>query len=173
LFGQIDANLDSKNRSVIARSVLVDMEPKVVQQATQFAAHTGLWRYDMSNTFTKQSGSANNWAFGYNTHATSVKEPVLDIIQAEAEKCDSLSGFLVVMSLAGGTGSGLGTFLTEELRDYYPHSFIVNQPVWPFQDGEVIVQNYNAILSMSHLAQVPYIYSVHLMSLGLRRTNCH
>jgi len=31
------------------------------------------------------------------------------------------------MSLAGGTGSGLGSHLTRRLRDDYPHCFIVNQ----------------------------------------------
>jgi len=31
------------------------------------------------------------------------------------------------MSLAGGTGSGLGSYLTRRLRDEYPHCFIVNQ----------------------------------------------
>lgn len=57
------------------------------------------------------------------------------------------------MSLAGGTGSGVGAYITAALRDEYPHSFIVNQVVSPYNTGEVIVQNYNAVLTLSHLYQ--------------------
>ena len=55
------------------------------------------------------------------------------------------------MSLAGGTGSGVGAYVTQHLRDEFPHSFIMNQVVLPYQTGEVIVQNYNAVLTLSHL----------------------
>ena len=30
---------------------------------------------------------------------------------------------------------------------------MVNQVVWPYKTGEVIVQNYNAVLTLSHLYQ--------------------
>ena len=43
------------------------------------------------------------------------------------EKCDQVSGFLIPMSVAGGTGSGVGTSLTEALREAYPHTCITNQ----------------------------------------------
>lgn len=32
-------------------------------------------------------------------------------------------------------------------------AFMVNQVVWPYRTGEVIVQNYNAVLTLSHLYQ--------------------
>lgn len=58
------------------------------------------------------------------------------------------------MSLAGGTGSGLGTYVTEMLRDLFPKSFIVNEVVAPYQSGEVILQSYNSLLTLAHLYQV-------------------
>lgn len=58
------------------------------------------------------------------------------------------------MSLAGGTGSGVGTYVTEMLRDLYSKAFIVNEVVAPYQSGEVIVQSYNALLTLAHLYQV-------------------
>ncbi|GAB1610458.1 tubulin delta chain-like [Argonauta hians] len=76
---------------------------------------------------------------------------VMDMIQKEAEKCDSLGGFLCLMSVAGGTGSGVGAYLTQCLRDVYPSAFIMNQVIWPYHTGEVIVQNYNAVLTLSSL----------------------
>lgn len=74
----------------------------------------------------------------------------------EAERCDLLKGFLTLHSAAGGTGSGLGSFLTEKLADFYPSVSLLNAVVWPYQSGEVIVQNYNAMLTMASLADVAH-----------------
>jgi tubulin delta len=74
----------------------------------------------------------------------------------EAERCDLLKGFLTLQSAAGGTGSGLGSFLTEKLADNYPSTSLLNAVVWPYQSGEVIVQNYNAMLTMASLADVAH-----------------
>lgn len=63
----------------------------------------------------------------------------MNLVQTEAEKCDRLSGFLTVMSMAGGTGSGMGAFVTASLRDEYPTSFLLNHIVWPYRTGEVNV----------------------------------
>jgi len=71
---------------------------------------------------------------------------------------------MCLMSLAGGTGSGMGTFVTEMLRDEYPRRFILNQVVMPYQTGEVIVQSYNALLTLSHLYQV-WILTSNIVSL--------
>ncbi|XP_032129478.1 tubulin delta chain [Sapajus apella] len=75
----------------------------------------------------------------------------MNLIQKEVEKCDSFSGFFIIMSMAGGTGSGLGAFVTQNLQDQYPNSLKMNQIIWPYGTGEVIVQNYNSILTLSHL----------------------
>jgi hypothetical protein len=56
------------------------------------------------------------------------------------EHCDRLGGLMLLQSLAGGTGSGVGTYLTEKLRDDYPHANLLNHTVWPYESGEVIVQ---------------------------------
>jgi tubulin delta len=72
-------------------------------------------------------------------------------MQREAEKCDNLEGFVILMSVAGGTGSGLGTYVTNMLREEYPTANIINPIVWPYDTGEVIVQNYNALLTTSEL----------------------
>jgi tubulin delta len=48
----------------VARAVLVDMEPKVITQTIYDARRSGTWCYDERRQFSKQSGSANNWAYG-------------------------------------------------------------------------------------------------------------
>lgn len=59
-------------------------------------------------------------------------------MRKEVEQCDRLTGILTMMSLAGGTGSGMGTFITQCLRDMYPHTSILNHVTWPYNTGEVM-----------------------------------
>jgi tubulin gamma len=44
-------------------------------------------------------------------------EELFDIIDREADNSDSLEGFMLTHSVAGGTGSGLGSYLLERLND--------------------------------------------------------
>jgi tubulin gamma len=46
------------------------------------------------------------------------------MLDREADGSDSLEGFVLTHSVAGGTGSGLGSFLLEELNDRYPKKLI-------------------------------------------------
>ncbi|XP_069471207.1 tubulin delta chain isoform X2 [Ambystoma mexicanum] len=137
----------------VARAVLVDMEPKVINQTLSMATRSGRWKYDHRSQFCQKQGSGNNWANGYCVHGPKHKDSIMDLVRKEVEKCDRLSGFFTTMSMAGGTGSGMGTYVTQCLRDAYPNSFLLNQVIWPYGTGEVIVQNYNAILTLSHLYQ--------------------
>lgn len=142
---------NSEDEILEARSVMIDMEPKVIAQTCQLAKRSGQWRYPAGQQFYRKRGSGNNWANGFCFYGPQVRNDVMDMIQKEAEKCDHLGGFLIPMSAAGGTGSGLGSYLTGCIRDDHPNAFILNQVVWPYWTGEVIVQNYNALLTMSHL----------------------
>lgn len=49
----------------VARAVMIDMEPKVIQATMHTAKKSGTWCYDNKRFFSKQSGSANNWAYGF------------------------------------------------------------------------------------------------------------
>ncbi|XP_059525786.1 tubulin delta chain isoform X2 [Myotis daubentonii] len=142
---------EEENGVPIARAVLVDMEPKVINQTLSKAAQSGRWKYGQRSCFCQKQGSGNNWAYGYSVHGPRHEESIMNLIQKEVEKCDSLSGFFIIMSMAGGTGSGLGAFITRNLQDQYSSSLKMNHIIWPYGTGEVIVQNYNSILTLSHL----------------------
>uniref|UniRef100_A0A8C0GRG6 Tubulin delta chain n=1 Tax=Chelonoidis abingdonii TaxID=106734 RepID=A0A8C0GRG6_CHEAB len=152
---------EEKTGVPVARAVLVDMEPKVISQTLSTAARSGHWKYDHQSHFCQKQGSGNNWANGYSVHGPRYREVIMNLVQKEAEKCDRLSGFFTVMSMAGGTGSGMGAFVTQCLRDAFPTSFILNQVIWPYGTGEVIVQNYNSVLTLSHLYQSADALLVH------------
>ncbi|KAI2656168.1 Tubulin delta chain [Labeo rohita] len=146
---------------LVARAVLVDMEPKVISQAIAKASKSGRWRYGDKAHFSQKQGSGNNWANGFCVHGPRHEEAVEDLVRKEIERCDRLAGIFTMMSVAGGTGSGVGTYITQRLRDLYPNSFILNQVTWPYGAGEVIVQNYNSVLTLSHLYQLSDAILVH------------
>ncbi|CAF0743996.1 unnamed protein product [Brachionus calyciflorus] len=131
-----------------ARSILVDMESKVVGKLLNQESN---YIFRSSNSYTQKKGSGNNWSYGYCINAPKSSQKIEDIIRKETERCDRLSSFLICMSMAGGTGSGVGSYYTEFLRDNYPRTSLVNTCVWPFSTGEVILQNYNFLLTLNKL----------------------
>ena len=46
------------------------------------------------------------------------------MVEREAEGSDSLEGLILTHSIAGGTGSGLGSFVLEKLNDRFPKKII-------------------------------------------------
>lgn len=59
---------------------------------------------------------------------------------------------MLMHSIAGGTGSGLGSFLLERLNDKFPKKLIQTYSVFPnAQEGDVVVQPYNSMLTLKRL----------------------
>lgn len=58
-----------------------------------------------------------------------------------------------MQSMAGGTGSGLGTFISMMLNDMFPKIPRFAVCVMPHLSGEVILQSYNASLSIGTMYQ--------------------
>lgn len=111
------------------------------------------------SVLTERAGRGANFGYGYNgTDAVdgaadvgTTVERAVEAAQAEAERCWGPMSFIVVHSLAGGTGSGLGARLIENLRAACPVRFIATVSVAPFSDGETPVQSYNTVLCASVL----------------------
>lgn len=61
---------------------------------------------------------------------------------------------MMLHSIAGGTGSGLGSFLLERLNDRFPKKIIQTYSVFPnTQTDDVVVHPYNSMLAMRRLTQ--------------------
>lgn len=52
------------------------------------------WGFDSKNSFTKQEGSGNNWAYGYNMHGPNVRESLLEIMRNLVEEIDFCEGLV-------------------------------------------------------------------------------
>ena len=102
-----------------------------------------------------------------------MQEEVFDIIDREVDGSDSLEvgssapsesllmltvlfeGFMLLHSIAGGTGSGLGSYLLERMNDRYPKKLIQTYSVFPDTGagGDVVVNPYNSVLAIRRLTQ--------------------
>ncbi|KAI6019621.1 gamma tubulin [Pisolithus orientalis] len=106
----------------IPRAILIDLEPRVINNIL-----SSPWAnlYNPENIFMSKDGggAGNNWAHGY-ASGERLYEEVMEMIDREAEGSDSLEGFMLMHSIAGGTGSGFGSFVLERLNDRFPKKLI-------------------------------------------------
>lgn len=79
------------------------------------------------------------------------KETIENQVRQATEICDSLQGFFFLHSLGGGTGSGLGTYILQDLADLYPEVFKFSACVFPSNDDDVITSPYNSMLALNVL----------------------
>ncbi|CAL1262044.1 unnamed protein product [Larinioides sclopetarius] len=137
----------------IPRAVLLDLEPRVIHSIMK-SPYAKL--YNPENIYLSESGggAGNNWAVGH-TQGEKLHEEIFDIIDREADGSDSLEGFLLCHSIAGGTGSGMGSYLLERINDRFPKKLIQTYSVFPNQDeiSDVVVQPYNSLLTLKRLTQ--------------------
>lgn len=142
----------SDDTRFIPRTVMIDLEPRVIH-GIQTGSHGKM--YNPENIFVnKQGGGAgNNWASGYHLGAR-VLDDIMDMLDREAEGSDSFEGFLMMHSIAGGTGSGLGSILLERINDHFQKKIVQTYSVFPANGevSDVVVQPYNSVLTLKRLA---------------------
>ncbi|KAJ5578322.1 uncharacterized protein N7459_007286 [Penicillium hispanicum] len=142
----------SDDTRYIPRAILLDLEPRVLN-----GIQSGPYRniYNPENFFVGQQGigAGNNWGAGY-AAGEGVQEEIFDMIDREADGSDSLEGFMLLHSIAGGTGSGLGSFILERMNDRFPKKLIQTYSVFPdTQSADVVVNPYNSLLAMRRLTE--------------------
>jgi len=65
------------------------------------------------------------------------------------ESLDRLECLVLVRSLGGGTGSGLGSRILECVHEKYNSATLIDAVVAPFSSGDTPTQHYNTILSLA------------------------
>uniref|UniRef100_I3MR61 Tubulin/FtsZ GTPase domain-containing protein n=1 Tax=Ictidomys tridecemlineatus TaxID=43179 RepID=I3MR61_ICTTR len=69
---------EEENGVPVARAVLIDMEPKVINQTLTKASQSGRWKYGQHACFCQKQGSGNNWAYGRNFHSLCASDTSTD-----------------------------------------------------------------------------------------------
>ncbi|GAX75354.1 hypothetical protein CEUSTIGMA_g2798.t1 [Chlamydomonas eustigma] len=133
-----------------ARSVIVDMECGVINEMLKGPLGDVL---DTQQLISDVSGAGNNWAHGNHVYGPQYRDQMMEKIRCTVEACESLQSFLLLHSLGGGTGSGVGTYILELLADQYPDVFRFTASVFPSEDDDVVTSPYNALLSLSKLVE--------------------
>ena len=109
--------------------------------------------FDSTQLLSETSGSGNNWACGACFYGPKYDAEVMESVRRAAEPCDSLQSFLMMHSLGGGTGSGMGSYLLSRLADEYPAAFRFAVSIFPSADDDVVTSPYNSILAADALAE--------------------
>jgi Tubulin/FtsZ family, GTPase domain len=178
---QLDMN--SKNKNYYSKeTILIDSEPKVIKQllSEKLWSETTHMFFDhgrgnnwamsyakyQSQKLKKEKIKVQEAKIGnkefllYNikefdvyAENNSLINNIMEFTRKKLEKRVSLPPFLVYFGLAGGTGSGLGSRLVEDLRDHFPMVELWAHVVFPLYNGETPLQNYNIGLSLSLLQE--------------------
>ncbi|RZC83557.1 hypothetical protein C5167_046340 [Papaver somniferum] len=135
----------------IPRALLIDLEPRVIN-GIQNSEYRNLYNHENIFVSDHGGGAGNNWASGYH-QGEQVQEDIMDMVDREADGSDSLEGFVLCHSIAGGTGSGMGSYLLETLNDRYSKKLVQTYSVFPNQmeTSDVVVQPYNSLLTLKRL----------------------
>ncbi|KAI8809333.1 Tubulin/FtsZ, GTPase domain-containing protein [Cladochytrium replicatum] len=144
---RVDGAVDLSSSSFYTQ-VVVDTEHKTWVKDKQKSAVTSKSNNGRGPYYVENGsyGRANNWAEGY--WGQSNAQPVIDILRRTCEQNEK-SYCMLAHSTAGGTGSGFGSHLLEEIRDQFPRLTIMDLAITPFSSGETALQHYNTVLSLS------------------------
>ncbi|KAG0163156.1 gamma-tubulin [Apophysomyces sp. BC1034] len=135
----------------IPRAILLDLEPRVINTIRD-SPFANLYNPENIYVSNDGGGAGNIWSYGYSA-GEKVYDEIMDMVDREADGSDSLEGFMLLHSIAGGTGSGLGSFLLERLNDRYPKKLIQTYSVFPNSEevSDIVVQPYNSMLTLKRL----------------------
>ncbi|TPP59995.1 beta-tubulin [Fasciola gigantica] len=112
----------------VPRCILVDLEPGCLDNIRS-GPSGDLFRPD--NFVFGATGAGNNWAKGHYTDGAELTEVIMEVVRKECEACECIQGFQFVLSMGGGTGSGLGTLMMGKIREEYPDRIVCPFVAYP------------------------------------------
>ncbi|ORM42233.1 Tubulin delta chain [Babesia sp. Xinjiang] len=114
-----------------------------------FSERPAGWSYADDSVLNMPGASHDIWSRG-SFNAALHRAEICDIIRKYVEETDILSGFLSFGSLGGGSGSGIGSYLSKLFADQYPKTLHVPIAIAPFSHGESGSQSLNMTLALSY-----------------------
>lgn len=134
--------------SYVPRAIMVDLEPSVLQEVRATSGSL----FNPGNLIHRTEGAGGNFAVGYVGEGRELLAEVIARLESEVNKCDNVGGVLVLHSLGGGTGSGLGCLLIETIKQKYPEIPIFSAAILPSpQVSSVVTEPYNTVFALDIL----------------------
>jgi len=133
------------------RALLMDLEPNVVDDVMNSAFGS---LFNSQFCLKGKEDAANNYARGHYTAGADYIESTLEVIRKQTEACEHFQAFLVNCAVGGGTGSGFGGLLQEELTAQYRKKAKLSCAIYPaFTMSTCVVEPYNALLATHDLIE--------------------
>lgn len=150
---------ETKSDHYQPRCVFIDTDPDSIQ-----GIRTGATRnlFDPEQFVSGKEDASSCFARGMLTQGRKIEGLCVERIRKISEGCGNLQGFVLFNSVAGGTGSGLGTLLLDQLSKGYKKKQKVAFTVFPSDKrSAACIEPYNSVLATSAL--VNYADSVVMM----------
>lgn len=136
---------DPGRERCVPHAVFCDLDPQSVQAVSQ--RHGEL--FHPGGLIAAKTGSGNSFAAARGREGQKLAAEVQQFMERQSEDAGSPSGILVFLSLEGGTGSGLGTLIMEQLRARYPAVPVLVVAILPPEGtGHVVTGPYNTCLAL-------------------------
>ncbi|MEL7039717.1 MAG: hypothetical protein AAFO04_29545 [Cyanobacteria bacterium J06592_8] len=134
----------------VPQAVFVDSEPPIIDRI-RIGAYRRLFHPEQ--LMTGKENAAGLYARGKYRVGLEYIDQVMDRIRKLTQKCDDLQGFIVMMSVGGGTGSGFGAAILERLTQEYRGLSKMVFAVYPDANSGAtpIVAPYNALFALSEV----------------------
>jgi len=140
-----------ENDTHCPRALLMDLEPNVLDDVQ----NSGFGSLFNDQFFIRgPEDAANNYARGRYTIGSEELDLTMEAIRKLVEPCEFVQSFLLNAAVGGGTGSGFGGLLVEELHSVYRKRPKVSFSVFPaFNISTCVVEPYNSLLATHDLIE--------------------
>ena len=142
---------DRGTGSYVPRAVMCDLEPSVIEEVKTSSGSL----FNPSNLLCRTEGAGGNFAVGYMGEGRELLPDVMTRVLGEIDKCDNVGGVIILHSLGGGTGSGLGSLIIEGIKEQRPEVPILSCAILPSpQVSSVVTEPYNTVFALNTLRRL-------------------
>ena len=135
----------------VPRSIFLDLEPSVIDEV-RTGAYSQFFNPDY--LISGKEDAANIFPRGRDTLGKKYIDQCMDKMRKIIENCNNLQGFFFFNSVGGGTGSGFGDALLQQMAQIYGKKLKFGFVIYPSPHiSQSVVEPYNAVLATHSLLE--------------------
>eukprot|EP01084_Bolivina_argentea_P031202 57761_1 len=146
---------ETQSGQFVPRNIFIDTEPNVIDDIN-ISHYKEI--FNPQYLIKGAQDAANNFARGYYSIGNCMIDTINESIRKLSNDCDNLQGFIITHSVSGGTGSGLGSLILNNLTNNYAKKCQLGFHIYPSVAMSTnIVEPYNSLLTTDHLIEHTHI----------------